>query len=648
MSKEMTFYIFDLETDGLLHQLTKIHCLSFQKYVNGEIVGEGSYISYNGMRTFFKQDGYFVAHNGIRFDFIVVERILGIKVENVIDTLGISWYLYPMLKKHGLETWGEHFGIPKPKIEEGEWLGPLPNETLAEFKSKMIHRCKEDVKIGVMVFKKFMSYLNNIYKDVSAMMRIIGYLNYKLDCLKEQELSQITLNKELCNTHLVSASKLFDEKTRLLEEIMPNDLGIIIKEIPKKPYKQDGTLSMYGDKWFNYLRENNLPFDTKIVRDVPNPGSPPQIQKWLDRLGWEPITFKVSKATGKRLPQVSLPFGQGICPSVKELYEVEPNLIELENYYMLRHRIGLFKSYLKYERDGKVTSTAHGFTNTLRLTHSKPIANLPKPGNPWGKEVRECLTIPDDNHIMIGSDVSSLEDSTKQHYIYFYDPQYVEDMRVPGFDPHLDIGVLAGLITKEEEDFYKWLDAKTDLEKSLVSPADKVEYKRIGKKRSVSKQVNFSATYGAGGPKIAEIGKMPLSEGYRLHGVYWTRNAAVKKIADACTVKTVDGQKWLYNPISGFWLYLKAEKDRFSTLNQNSGVYIFDSWLRKVRTTLSELKIPVVMQYHDELLIVCKKQYKEYVRNVLYKAMEETNNEVQLNVKIGISVDVGNNYAECH
>ena len=40
--------------------------------------------------------------------------------------------------------------------------------------------------------------------------------------------------------------------------------------------------------------------------------------------------------------------------------------------------------------------------------------------------------------------------------MYFYDPEYVEQMRVPGFDPHVDVAVLSGLMSKEEEKFYKW------------------------------------------------------------------------------------------------------------------------------------------------------------------------------------------------
>jgi len=50
----------------------------------------------------------------------------------------------------------------------------------------------------------------------------------------------------------------------------------------------------------------------------------------------------------------------------------------------------------------------------------------------------------------------SLEDTTKRHYIQPLDPEYVDNMSVPGFDPHLTLSLLAGRITQSEYDFYGW------------------------------------------------------------------------------------------------------------------------------------------------------------------------------------------------
>ena len=115
---------------------------------------------------------------------------------------------------------------------------------------------------------------------------------------------------------------------------------------------------------------------------------------------------------------------------------------------------------------------------------------MPKPGVFYGAECREVLTVPNtDEYIMLGADVSALEDSTKQHYIYFYDSEYVREMRVPGFDAHLDIGELAGLITKEESELYKRIDALDS--KEGIDEETLKTFGSIKKKRGIAKASNF-------------------------------------------------------------------------------------------------------------------------------------------------------------
>jgi len=174
---------------------------------------------------------------------------------------------------------------------------------------------------------------------------------------------------------------------------------------------------------------------------------------------------------------------------------------------------------------------------------------------------------------------------------------------------------------------------------------DKI-YKRIKGIRQDAKVVNFSCVYGAGPPKIAEVLKKSVAEAKILHTTYWKRNKAVKQTANSCKIKIVNNQKWLYNPISGFWMYLKADKDRFSTLNQSSGVYVFDTWLSKVRVKIYPTL--VLMQYHDELLLTCNISDKPFIDFALKESMKETNAELKLNVEINISLSWGNDYAECH
>lgn len=667
----MKYTVIDCETNGLLKDVTLIHVLSYQIFEGKNLVSQGSITDYEEMEQFLSEQETIVCHNYIRYDGPVFKKVLGfLEKYNVIDTLAASFYLYPIKGfKHGLAYWGERLGFGKPRVEDWE------NQPIEVY----INRCESDVEINKRTFHHIIDYLMEIYGDIDQVLRVLNYLNYKFYCIKDQEDDGITLDKELAEKSKAELDVEIEKKLKTLSKNMPK---VVSKTAPKVMYKASGEISAHGLRWKEKLIELGLPEDSMVIYEPGNPGSTDQLKYWLIDLGWKPLTYKlsigkypkneiqlaklkdklktekelgllasysISKEDGvsKEVAQISLPFGGGLCSSIKNMFEEHPYIEDLNGLYKARHRAGIFKAYLEtLDDNGKVYATAHGFTNTLRLQHTRPVVNLPGVNSYYGKEIRGCLKIPNENYIMCGSDISGLEDNTKQHYIYYFDPQYVEDMRVPGFDPHIDIAVLAEMVTKDDEEFFKWFnDQSEDYE---FSSEEKDRFKAIKKVRGNAKVVNFSATYGAGPPKIAKTLDCSISFATKLHKTYWDRNAAVKKTAKACKVKTVGGQKWLYNPVSGFWMFLKAEKDRFSTLNQSTGVYVFDSWLRKCREKLLPMGIKIILQYHDELLFVCKKELKTEVEQILIQAMEDTNKEIDLNVEIGISVDWGNNYAECH
>ncbi len=86
--------------------------------------------NYDDMRKFLLNDkNILVGHNFIRWDIPNLERVLDIKVTaRVIDTLALSWILSPDRNKHGIESYGDDFGIEKPKIND--WVGLSPEEDL--------------------------------------------------------------------------------------------------------------------------------------------------------------------------------------------------------------------------------------------------------------------------------------------------------------------------------------------------------------------------------------------------------------------------------------------------------------------------------------------------------------------------------------
>jgi hypothetical protein len=217
--------------------------------------------------------------------------------------------------------------------------------------------------------------------------------------------------------------------------------------------------------------------------------------------------------------------------------------------------------------------------------------------------------------------------------MYFYDPEYVKAMRVPGFDPHLDIAVLSGMLTNEQVADHKLYET--------TGGKEGTSYKKV---RTKAKVVNFSGIYGAGPPKIALTTGMSLEEASLLHKIYWDRNKSVKQVTNDTVFKDVRGQMWLYNPVSGFWYSLRQPKDRFSTLNQGTGVYCFDTHIRNVR----KQGIIISLQYHDEIGFSFLKEQEKEIKDKLNKAIELTNKALSLNVPLGISIDIGKNYAEAH
>jgi len=107
-------YVFDIEGDGF--KPTKIHVLS----ANRED-GIKSTSNYENMRKFVSKAEVLIGHNIIRFDIPVLERLLDVKIDcKLVDTLALSWYLFPERTRHGLEEWGEEFGVPKPKDRDWE------------------------------------------------------------------------------------------------------------------------------------------------------------------------------------------------------------------------------------------------------------------------------------------------------------------------------------------------------------------------------------------------------------------------------------------------------------------------------------------------------------------------------------------------
>jgi DNA polymerase I-like protein with 3'-5' exonuclease and polymerase domains len=627
--------VFDIECDELLDKVTKIHCLSYYEMETGI---SKSFTNYEDIKALFKENHIWVGHNIIKYDFLVLKKLLDIKIpEFCIDTLPISWYLYPERRKHGLEEYGEELGVNKPKI--GDWSN-LSQEDY-------VHRCQEDVKINTLLWKKQKTFLDSIYQDKLAVRKFLEYLHFKMDCIREQEEIGLQLDTEYCSSNLDTLESEKESKVQELEKAMPKVPVKKTKKYQNAAIDPSGNVFTKGDLFYEAVKyDSKLVVEHEISKIIdwndPNSSSSKQIKDWLYSLGWVPEHIKHvrDKKTNetKKIPQIASKEGArdgtgDICESIKKLYSKEPKLEILEGLSVVSHRVAILHKFLEDQKEGILYPSAAGLANTLRLKH-KVIVNLPAVEKKYGKIVRGCI-IAKPGNALCNSDLTNIEDRTKRHYIYKYDPKYVEDMNTPGYDAHLNIATLAGFMTEDDVEFYKNFDK---------SKEDKERYSKLKAIRNKSKIANFSCTYKIGADALARNSGLKLKEAKKLLATYWQRNKAILQIEEDTKIRTVEGTQWLFNPTSGFWYSLRNDKDKFSTLNQSTAVYCFDTWLKHCR----KAGIKVGLQYHDEMVIDTPKGKEDYIKNIINKAMELTNEELKLNVQMGCSVEFGHRYSEVH
>lgn len=629
--------IFDIEADDLLPGVTKMHVVSWQETNDNQ---PKSSPDESALDEVFDCD-LLIGHFILGYDLPALEKLFKRKLpSNVlpVDTLALSWYLDQGRQAYGLESYGETFGIPKPPITD--WK----NLSYEDYQ----FRCERDVQINTRQWKRCKAKLIALYgkgedgglhKDA---LRLIRYTNYKIQSIFNSSQHRIRIDYEGAIALRDKLTKLRDDKYDELEQAMPKHA--ITKRVlkPKNIYKKDETLSEAGKRWFGHLEKAGLPKNTEgpinVITgwELGNPGSNPQIKDWLYSLGWEPKTFKFSRdSTGqeKAIPQVRKD-GE-LCESVKELQEKDPAIEHLDGLTVLTHRAGVAQAFIDsaVEEDGKywVELGVSGFTNTFRFKHVKPLANMPGVDKPYGKDIRSLIIAPDDNTELVGSDMVSLEDTTKRHYMQPIDPDYVAEMQVEGFDPHLNLAMFDGQCTQADIDDYN------------LGVTEVVA--KLKPLRKSYKATNYSATYGIGKAKLARDLKCSVSSAAALLEAFWKRNFAIKKVVASVQTKTLrDDTLWLLNPVSGFWMPLRNHKDIFSTLNQSTGVFVFDTWLAHVL----KQEFPVILQYHDEFLAYVPKGQRAEVESKIVAATHKLNETLQLNVPILSDTEFGDTYADCH
>lgn len=527
------------------------------------------------------------------------------------------------------------------------------------FNTLMSTRVKEDVRINISLWEDCLSYYRELYDNDDA--KIIGHIRFLSEAMKtiaQQEQYGIKLDIEKCKENIQILEKLAQTKIDVLKSIMPKIPVEVIRVKPKSLYKKDMTLSESGIKWKRLTEGCDLPLEydgniKEILKyEEANPLSVQQTKQYLFNLGWSPEIYVETVNTKGEVKQVEQikDKEKNLCKSVLALVEKVPELEALADLSTINHRKAYLISFLKNVKpNGYIQAQIAGLTNTIRFRH-KTLVNLIKVSASFGEYVRPVLTC-EENEVFVGSDLNSLENYTRTNFIADIDPKAIDILSDPDYDTHTQLGIYAGLMTEEEEAFYKWYKKGTkDIEtlpeifKIYNDEELSQQFTRINLIRNKSKTTSYSALYGIGKAKLAKELKIPIKEAEQLLIGYWKLNNSVKIFADSCKTKEVRGQLWVLNPGNGYWYTLRKLFDIFSTINQGFGSYLHILWCRNVRS----LGVKIVGNFHDEILTVCKSEEYEDVKAKLQKAIEMTNIQTKLRVPIKIDVQKGKNYGQVH
>lgn len=413
MNLPQKILVLDIETDGL--KPTVIWCCAAS---NGEVYYDA--ISFNTFIRDLDTETTLVAHNGLAYDFPVLERLWGadLSIFPKLDTLVLSRLANPSREGgHGLKAWGVELGFPKGDYNDWSHLN-----------DEMVTYCKQDVAVNVKVLEKLR----------------VELAHFKGDCVELEHEVQSVIVDQINNGWQLDERYAYDLVATLKERVYELEaevhavflpLPTFISEVTPK-VKKDGTISVVGLK---FLGDSWVDVGGRFSRvDYPvfNLGSRQQIGRWLQHFGWKPEVF-----TDKGQPKVD----ETVLVSVTDI----PQAQLISEYLTVQKRIALVSSWIAAVDSD--TGRVHGYVNsngavTGRMTHSKPnVAQVPSSHSPYGVESRSCW-IASEGYSLVGMDASGLELRMLAHYMN--DAKYTSEI-LDG-DIHTANMIAAGLTDRSQ------------------------------------------------------------------------------------------------------------------------------------------------------------------------------------------------------
>ena len=701
--------VFDLESDGLLDEATKLHIMGWK--LHGKEIS-----TFHGVDQFDRIIAMFkwhiannipvVCHNAITYDIPLLEKLSGEDLSDlmVIDTLALSWYLNIDRARHGLDHFLDDYGVKKPEIDDWE------NLSYEEYK----HRVKEDVKINHLLWEDLKSRLIDMYSRSKAEIdlgnvggkrmsptekiyidslkglsveehinRILTFLMFKMDCVALQEKTKWQVDVPHLEKGITEFEGLVEEAATALESVMPKVAKYAKRTPPKNPFKKNGELSVSGqawedrkaklgkeDEWGNTLAEvREVGSIHELVKyESPNINSHDQVKDFLFSKGWKPQTFEFKKdeeaftewinnkpIQGAR--QSSWKSWMDSKPKERAIPQVRKDGELCPSVEMLAQEVPEVKYLEEYSVIKHRLDLMKGILDRTD-GEGKVIAGV----NGFTNTLRMKHRAP----------IVNLPAAKAKH------SQYVRSSLI---SPDGFITVNSDLSSLEDRVKIMFMyphDPKyaEEMSKDTFDPhiatavamglmteeegrgyvaksLPEKDMARLAQFREMAKPVNYLSVYS--GTYRALMRQTGWEEQRCKDAIdsYWELNWAVKAIADEqVVIEDAKGLNWLINPINGFLYNIRAEKDKFSTLAQGTGAFFFDMWLDKILQKQEKDfgRKTLTAQSHDECTFVLRDtpRFRDWIEKTIRDSIKEVSEEYLVRRELDCDVNFGREYSSVH
>lgn len=597
--------IIDIETDGLLPNVTKIHCIGmsvFESNAGQVFANQEPYDCLDDALEIMSGARSITGHNIIGYDLPVLKKILGwtpSKSTQIIDTLVLSRLCHTnvyevdakersidnkLYGSHSLKAWGQRMGVLKKTLGAQD-----DDDVWHKFTPAMADYCVQDVSVAshlkyhfdVLEYSKEAIDLEHQFATIIQRQTEHGY---SFDVHKGQELYVRLLKRqeELGNALRKHYGTWFISEGEVT---------------PKVSSKKRGT-----SKGAVY---------NKIKRVEFNPNSRDHISRCLMKQGWEPVEFTSS---GK--------------PKIDEtvLGKLQlPNCQELKEHFLISKRISQLaegnNAWLKLERNGRIYGSVN--TNgavTGRCTHSSPnVAQVPASYSPYGVECRSLFRA-GKGRVLVGCDADGLE-----------------------------LRALAGYLKKYDGGKY----AKAAVEGSKDEGTDIHSINRdiLGiDSRDTAKTFMYAFIYGAGDEKLGRILGGGRTRGRRARAEFLSGVTGLMELTER--VKQVYRRRGHLIGLDGRKLHIRSEHSTLNTLLQSAGAVLMKKALilldERLKQHYKEGDYEFVANIHDEFQIEVKEEYAKDIASHAAESISRAGEYFEFGCPLSATSHIGKTWAETH